>query len=210
MPKSSKVPAKVKLKGLSLNDPRVAMRIVMGVLLAANLAMAVVAFKPFGGSADDLRQEQGRLSNQLRQMKSRLEGSRDHVAKIEVARTQADEFMAKYIQERRAASARNLEEMSRIATEANVRFLPESAERQSIEGSDTLQMELITAGFDGTYAGLAKLVNALEKSPRFLIIDSMVLNAPQQQNVIQAGGQQNVNITLKLVTFVRDEAGSGE
>ena len=172
--------------------------------------MAIVAFKPFGGSADDLRQEQGRLSSQLRQMKARLEGTRDHVAKIDIARTQADEFMGKYIQERREASARNLEEMSRIAAEANVRFLPENAERQKIEGSDTLQMELITAGFDGSYAGLAKLVNALEKSPRFLIIDSMTLNAPQQQNALQAGGPQNVNITLKLVSFVRGEAGSAE
>ena len=43
------------------------MRAVIGALLVANLAMAVVAFKPFGGSADDLREDQATLSAQLQQ-----------------------------------------------------------------------------------------------------------------------------------------------
>jgi hypothetical protein len=48
-------------------------------------------------------------------------------------------------------------------------------------------------------------VNLLDKSPLFLIIDSLNLNAPQQQNAQQATAQ-NLNVTLKLVTFVRDES----
>ena len=41
------------------------MRAILGVLLAANLAAAVIAFKPVGGSADDLRRERGSLQQQL-------------------------------------------------------------------------------------------------------------------------------------------------
>ena len=68
------------------------MRALVGVLLVANLVMAVIAFKPFGGSADDLRQDQARLSAQLRQLQANLEKSKQHVAKIEIARTEGDEF----------------------------------------------------------------------------------------------------------------------
>jgi len=36
-----------------IKQPRVAVRALIGVLVAANLAAAVMAFRPFGGSADD-------------------------------------------------------------------------------------------------------------------------------------------------------------
>jgi len=211
MPKSSKLAPKIPLKGLSLKDPRVAMRVLVGVLLAANLAMAVVAFKPFGGGADDLRKEQARLSSQLRQVQANLEKSRQHVGKIEIARTEGDKFMSKYIMDKRSAPLNMVAELNKAAGEANVRVMPETFTYEEIEGSDTLQMMSIQAPFEGDYAGLTKLVNHLEKSPTFWIIDEMSLNAPQQQqNQRVAAGPQNLNVNLKLLAFVRDQAGAPE
>ncbi len=214
MPKSSKLvlAPKIALKGLSVKDPRVVMRALIGLLLVANLAMAVIAFKPFGGSADDLRKDQARLSSQLRQLQGNLEKSKQHVAKIEIARTEGDDFMAKYIMDKRSASAIMVEQMNKAATDAGIRPLPENVSYEPIEGSDTLQMMSITAGFEGDYNGLAKLVNLLEKapSPQFLIIDEMNLNAPQQQIQRAVAGKQVVNVNLKLLAFVRDETGTVE
>ena len=214
MPKSSKLALapKIALKRMSLKDPRIAMRVVVGALLAANLAMAVVAFKPFGGSADDLRKDQARLSAQLRQLQTNLEKSKQHVAKIEIARTEGDQFMSKYIMDKRSAPATLVEELSKAATDAGVRVLPDTFTYETLEGSDTLQMLSIAAPFEGDYAGLAKLVNLLEKSPRFWIIDEMSLNAPQQQNTQKAAAsaQQSVNVNLKLLAFVRDQTGAPE
>jgi len=212
MPKSSKLALapKIALKRMSLKDPRIAMRVVVGALLAANLAMAVVAFKPFGGSADDLRKDQARLSGQLRQLQTNLEKSKQHVAKIEIARTEGDEFMAKYIMDKRSAPATMVEELSKEAGDAGVRVLPDTFSYETLEGSDTLQMLSIAAPFEGDYAGLAKLVNLLEKSPRFWIIDELSLNAPQQQNQKIAAAQQNLNVNLKLLAFVRDDSGAIE
>ncbi|HUB80142.1 MAG TPA: GspMb/PilO family protein [Bryobacteraceae bacterium] len=211
MPKSSNLAPKIHLKGLSLKDPRVAMRALVGALLAANLAMAVVAFKPFGGGADDLRKDQARLSSQLRQAQANLEKSKQHVTKIEIARTEGDQFMSKYIMDKRSAPLTMVAELNKAATEANVRVMPETFTYEEIEGSDTLQMMSIQAPFEGDYAGLTKLVNHLEKSPTFWIIDEMSLNAPQQQaQRVAAAGPQNVNVNLKLLAFVRDQAGAPE
>ena len=55
----------------SWKEPRILLRGIMGALLAANLAAAVIAFKPFGGSADDLQREEAALNQQLT-------GLRDH------------------------------------------------------------------------------------------------------------------------------------
>jgi type IV pilus assembly protein PilO len=215
MPKSSKLAlvAKIPLKRLSVKDPRIVMRALMGLLLVGNLVAAIAAFKPFGGSADDLRKTAQQLSTQLRQLQASLGKSKQHVERIGIARSQGDEFLSKYIMEKREASAVTVEEMNKDATEAGIRALPENAQYEALEGSDTLQMMSITAEFEGSYAGLAKLMNLLEKSDRFLIIDYMSLNAPQQQNQktnAAAAGPQNVNVSVRLLTFVRDETGSVE
>ena len=209
MPKSSKLAPKIQWKGLSVKDPRVAMRALIGVLLVANLVVAVIAFKPFGGSADDLRQDQARLSSQLRAAQSTLAKTKEKVAKIEIARTQGDEFLAKYIMEERSAPAITVEEMNKAAGDAGIRILQDAYGTEAIEGSDTLKMLTISGGFEGTYEALAKLVNELDKSQRFLIIDSMSLNAPQQTGP-QQNAVQNINVTLKVLTFVRDDSGAAE
>ena len=210
MPKNSKLALapKIRLPGISIKDPRIVMRVLMGALLAGNLAMAVVAFKPFGGSADDLRKDQAHLSAQLRQLQTNLEKSKQHVAKIEIARTEGDDFMAKYIMEKRSAPATMVEELSKAAADAGIRVLPDTFTYEEIEGSDTFQMMSVVAPFEGDYAGLAKMVNELEKSPRFWIIDELSLNAPQQQNQKIAAAQQNLNVNLKLLAFVRDDSGA--
>jgi Tfp pilus assembly protein PilO len=215
MPKSSKLALapKIALKSMSLKDPRIVMRAIVGLLLVANLAAAVIAFKPFGGSADDLRQDQARLSAQLRQLKANLDKSTQHVAKIDIARTEGDDFLAKYIIEKRSAPVVMLEELNKAATDSGVRKLPDTFSYEDIEGSDTLQMIAIAAPFEGDYAGLAKLVNELEKSPRFWIIDEMSLNAPQQQNNGRGGAApagQNLNVNLRVLAFVRDQPGAAE
>jgi len=205
MPKSSKPAPKIRVKGLSVTDPRVAMRALIGALLVANLVVAVIAFKPFGGSADDLRQQQAQLSAKLRQLQTHLEDTKEHVAKIEVARTQGDEFLTKHIMDVGSMPELTLAEMTKAGADAGVKILPETYSYDAIEGSDTLQMVAITAGFEGNYAGLAKLVNLMDKSPLFLIIDSINLTAPQQQNGQQATAQ-SLNVVLRLITFVRDNS----
>jgi len=212
MLKSSKLAVAPKLpwKRLSVTDPRIAMRVLVGLLLVANLVAAGIAFKPFGGSADDLRKDQARLSSQLRQLRATLEKSKQHVEKIQIARTQGDEFLAKYIMGSRSAAAITVEEMNKAAADAGIRALPENASYEPIEGSDTLQMMSVMAEFQGSYAGLAKLVNLLEKSPLFLIIDFMNLNAPQQTQNGPQNTAQNLNVSVRLLTFVRDDSGASE
>jgi len=206
MPKTFSVAKSIEWKGVKLNEPRVLARVLIGALLAANLAAAVIAFKPFGGSADDLRQQERRLSGQLQQMQARLDASKGLVAKMETARTEGDKFISKYIMDARTLAVNTYEEMSKASTDAGVKQLPGTYKFEPIEGSETIKMVSISQGFEGTYANLAKLVNLLEKSPQFLILDTMALNAPQQ-NGPQAGPQL-VNVSLTVIAFERDLSGA--
>src|ERR1022692_459223 len=185
------------LSALKWKDPRVAMRAVLGVLLVANLVTAVIAFKPFGGGADDLRRDRNILRQQLAQLKIQVAKNRKLVEKIDTARTQGDQFLAKYFTQRRVVTSTIQGELVQIAKEAGVTYQPTTWNIEAIEGSDTLAMMTINAGCQSTYAALSKFVNLVDKSPRFLIIESMIA-APQQTGQI-------LNVTLKVDTFVKEQ-----
>jgi hypothetical protein len=80
--------------------------------------------------------------------------------------------------------------------------------QETVEGSDTLGMVTIQAGFEGPYANLTKLINLLDRSPRFLIIENMQANAPQGPGGAPASAQAGqLNVTLKIDAFVRSARG---
>ncbi len=195
-------------KGMTVRDPRVVMRAIIGALLVANLAAAVIAFKPFGGSADDLRRQTEALRAQLARAEANLATSKRLVDKVQAARTQGDQFLTKYIVDRRAMASTILEELNKLVTEAGVKPGQQTYSQEPIEGSDTLSMLSISAGFEGSYASLAKLVNLLDRSPRFLIIENMVAAAPQGTGQAAGQGDKSLNVTLRIDTFVRDETGA--
>jgi type IV pilus assembly protein PilO len=191
-----------KIRGIHITDPRVAMRLVIGTLLVANLAAAIVAFHPFGGGPDDLRREQQSLTAQLAQLRGRIASSKVLVDKVQTARTQGDKFLDEYFTDTPTTSAIILSELTELAKQANIRMGTAQWNRDPIEGSDTLVMLTTQVGFDGTYASLTKFINLLDKSPRFMIIESLQAAAPQQQ------GGQSLNVTLKIDTFVKEAPGA--
>ena len=78
-----------------LKDARVAARTALGTLLALNVAAALVAFRPWGGSADDLRRERADLQQQVTQKKKALAATRALAGKVESARKAGDDYPAR-------------------------------------------------------------------------------------------------------------------
>jgi hypothetical protein len=120
---------------------------------------------------------------------------------VQLARQQGDEFLAKYFMDIRTTSSQIDEELLKAAKDAGVRQLPTGYEHQPIEGSDTLEMLTITEGIEGSYEGLTKFINLLDKSPRFLIIENLQTAAPQQNG-------KSLNVQIKIDTFARQEPGA--
>src|ERR1035438_10419880 len=114
------MPRNFSLSSLKWKDPRVAMRAVLGVLLLANLVAAVVAFKPFGGGADDLRRDRNVLQQQLVQLEKQVAKNRKLVEKVSSARSQGDQFLAKYFTDRRVVTSTIQSELVQIAKDAGI------------------------------------------------------------------------------------------
>src|SRR4051812_34555466 len=193
MPKNFNLPS-----SLSLKDPRFGMRLLIGVLLVANLAAAVVAFKPFGGSADDVRREQQSLNAQLTRAQQQLAASRQLVDKVQKARAEGDQFLSKYFTDQATTGVMIVSELDSAAREAGIQMGAAQFTPEPVVGSENIDKLSSNVGFAGTYANFTKFVNLLDKSPRFIIIENLQAAAPQQ------GGGQTLAVSLKIDTFVKN------
>lgn len=184
------------LRGPKTKDPRFVARFILGALLLANLLAAAAVFFPVGGSAEELEGQIAVLRSQLQQRQGSLGRMRALVTKIEQARTSSDDFLLHYFTDRRTASSTFIGELDRAAKDSGMKPKERSFAYEPVEGSETLSMMTVVGNYEGTYGDLLQFVNRLDKSARFMILDT--LNASPQQG----GGLLNVQI--KFNTFVRE------
>ena len=177
-------------------DPRLLVRIVLGVLVAANLAAAALVLFPPGGSAEDLQRQMASLQSQISSNQALLERTRQHLAAVEKGRNEGDRFLSGYFLENRTAYSTLLGELYEAANRSKIKPKESSYSDEPIEGSDSLKMLTITYNLDGAYRDVLSFVHELDRSPRLLIIESLTV-APQQ-------GSNVLSVSMKVDTFVRD------
>ena len=182
------------------NNPRSVIRLVLSVLLAANLVAAYFVIRPIGGSPQQLSEQAAGMRSQIRQQQSSLDRTKVLAGKIESGRAEGDEFMSKYFLPRRTAYSAIMADLNDLAGQTKVTPREGAYAIEPIEGSDTLDMMQLSVNYEATYADLIRFVNLIDKSDRLLVIES--LNATPQQT------GNKLNVMLKLDTFVRED-GSG-
>ena len=195
MPKSSKSQA----TSLKMRDPRVMVRIVLGVLVGLNVIAAILLLFPPGGTAEQMEDQLAHLQSQASAKGKALKITRQHVAAVEKGRSEGDQFLGNYFLSRRTAYSTLLEQLGQAAQQSQIKAREHSYATEPIEGSDTLSMMTITANYEGTYQNLMNFVHQVDESPGLMIIES--LNAAPQT------GSNNLVVNMKLDTFVREDAG---
>lgn len=190
MPRSFKFDLKAHTR-----NPRHLVRTVLGILLAANLVAAWFVFQTPGGTLEQLEADLIAKRKQLIGRQQSLERLKRLAAKATVARDAGDSFLGTYFLPRRNAYSMLEVDLALAAHSAGIRAKERSYNYEPIEGSDTLGMLSINASFEGTYADLIELVNAIDRSKRLLIIEQ--LQAQPQQ------GTNTLGVTVKLNAFFR-------
>ena len=191
------MPRNFDLKNRVPGNPRAVIRLVLGVLAAANLVAAYFVIRPLGGSSQELRQQVVDLRTQIRQQQGAVDRTRLMSGKIEIGRGEGDKFMSKYFLPRRSAYSIVMAELNDLAGQAKVTAKESANAIEPVDGSDTLDMMQITANYEATYGDLVRFVNLVDKSDRLLVMES--LNATPQQ------GNNKLNVMIKLDTFVVED-----
>jgi len=180
------------------NDPRRVLRLLVGLLLAANVVAAYFVIRPMGGSPQELRQQAFDMRTQIAQRRGILNRTRDLASKIESGRGEGDQFVGHYFLPRRQAYSMIMADLNELATQAKMTPKENAFAIEPVDGSDTLLMMQVSANYETTYQDLVHFVNLLDKADRMLVVES--LNATPQQ------GGSKLNVMLKLDTFVTEDA----
>ena len=180
-------------------DPKLVVRVILGVLLGVNLVAAALLVFPPGGSAEALARQMASLQSQVAEKRSALEQAKEHALAVEQGRDEGDKFIEEYFLPIRTADNTLDAELQRAAVAAKIKPKGTDFTHQPIEGSDTLQMVTVNANYEGAYADVLKFVHAIDQSPRLMIIDSLAA-VPQQ-------GSNTLAVSMKIEAFVRSGEG---
>ncbi len=178
------------------------MRGLVGLLAVANLVAAAFAFHLFGTSPAQLHDDLAGMQASVAEQRLQLLKKRQIAIKIDKAKNEGDQFLTLYMTPRRTTYSTIVSEIQKAAqsTDLTLKEGTTIAPLEPLKGSEDLSMMTITASFDGTYPNLLKFVNLLDRSPRFLIIESLAASP-------QANGK-GLTAVLKVNTFVRGDTGS--
>ncbi|HTA47481.1 MAG TPA: GspMb/PilO family protein [Bryobacteraceae bacterium] len=184
----------------SLKEPRTLVRIGLGLLLAANLVAAAFAFHLIGSSPQALKQELAAARAQSQAEQTRLKRSRLLTSNIDKGKSESERFLANYFTSRRYTYSTIVNEINQAAKTAGMTMKEATfAALDPIQGSDDLSMLTLSVNFEGGYPQLVKLVNLLDRSSKFIIIESLQIAAPPKGEIY--------SVTFKLNAFVRDMPG---
>ena len=186
--------------GSHMRDPRMLVRAGLGLLLAANLVAAAFAFHLIGVSPEALNLQLANSRAQLPAAQLMLKRSRLLTSNIDKGKTESENFLATYFSNRRYTFSTIINDINEAAKTAGMtRKEAQFNSPDPIEGTDDLEMLSVSVNFEGGYPQLVRLVNLLDRSPHFLIIESLQIASPPKGEIY--------NVTFKLNAFIRDMPG---
>ncbi|MCW5979038.1 MAG: type 4a pilus biogenesis protein PilO [Bryobacteraceae bacterium] len=188
-------------------DPRVLVRIVLGALLAANIVAALILFKPWAPSAEEMDRQVAQLRQQVNQTQASIERLKVIAQKVLKARQQSEQFMQQYFLDRRTASSTLVSELKNAAQQAGIQQKEQTFSNfEPIEGSDTLSMLSISVSYEGAYENLVKFINHLDRSPRFLILDTLSASPQRSAGSLTVNFKMNAFVLEPLAARVVETA----
>jgi type IV pilus assembly protein PilO len=190
----------LKSGNLDWRNPGVYMRAVLGILLVANLVALYLLLVPPGGSLEEMEDRLVSLRQRNITQGRTLERMKALQAKVQESRAAGDKFFASYFMERRKAASTIVSELSTLAKQAGIRPKEHSFILEPVEGAEDLSMMTVNGSYEGTYADLIQFVYRVDRSPRFLIIESLTA-APQQSAGL-------LNISIRFHVFVKEIPGT--
>ncbi len=187
-------------KNLDLREPGTLMGAVAAVLLVLNLVAAAFAFHLFGSSPAEVAQQLQTTRQDLSAARARLALTRTVTGKVEKARGEGDQFLTLYMTPRRTTYSQVYAEIQDAAEKSGMKWKEGTfSPPDPVKGSEDLSMITLSVSFEGPYPNLLKFVNLLDRSKRFLIMESLVA-APLPDG-------KTLSTMVKINTFVRDDSG---
>ena len=169
---------------------------VLGVLAAFDVLFYVFAVNPLDAREQETLARIEASQRQLEQKEKGLEELRIVAEKVETARAAGDELLHQITIERRVTFSTLVTELDGAAAEAGIQDRDRVYDMEPIDGTEQYGIVSINANFRGEYEKVVNFLNRIDRSERFLIIESLGASPRSDSAEIQ--------VTMRIDAFVRD------
>lgn len=161
------------------------LKVAIGVMLALDLAAAMLLLSPLVGSAESRFYEKNSLAAELTKKNYEVQPLRGMDKKVDLAKKQIPEFYA----QRFAGRGSDIdEELGKIASQNGVKIQQMKYKQEDPETAGVVPVE-IQGSFSGDYLQLVRFINALERSKLFITVDGVELAS-------EGTGPVKLNVTM--------------
>lgn len=174
-------------------------RRVVAVLIALAIfdaAFWLLAVGPAATRTEDREAAVAALEAQVQQKRDSVAALRESSQRLTAARTEGDELLAELTFDRERTFSELLTELGDAATAAGVEMRETDYAAEPIDGNESYGMVSVTANFRGRYENLVRLLNRLDRSSDFLIVESLGARPREDTGDLQ--------ISMRIDTFVRE------
>jgi Tfp pilus assembly protein PilO len=163
------------------------------IFLAIAAVFLIVYFAEFADEAQVARTRLERRTQELEQIRSQRLRAESVLQQVQASEEGLADFYGRRLASESEALTRILAEIKDLCDRAGIPPSSFSYERETIEGQD-LSRRTITFAVDGSYVQLRQLINLLELSDSFLILDQIALRGNDVEGA-------PLRISLKLSTL---------
>lgn len=159
-----------------LRQTRKKMKLTLAVLAGVDLLAAVLYFSPVVGSAESRQMEMNRLQAELTAKTRQVAPLKDLPQKVNIARSQISDF---YRNRFPSQNSQIYTELGKVAAENSVKIDQVRYKPADTTSNGLLPIEM-EADLSGSYASLARFINAIERDEMFFVINSVTLGGEPQ------------------------------
>jgi Tfp pilus assembly protein PilO len=159
-----------------LRQTRKKMKLTLAVLAGVDLLAAVLYFSPVVGSAESRQMEMNRLQAELTAKTRQVAPLKDLPQKVNIARGQISDF---YRNRFPSQNSQIYTELGKVAAENSVKIDQVRYKPADTTSNGLLPIEM-EADLSGSYASLARFINAIERDEMFFVINSVTLGGEPQ------------------------------
>jgi type IV pilus assembly protein PilO len=152
------------------------MKLTLAVLAGVDLLAAVLYFSPVVGSAESRQMEMNRLQAELTAKTRQVAPLKDLPQKVNIARGQISDF---YRNRFASQNSQIYTELGKVAAENSVKIEQVRYKPADTTSNGLLPIEM-EADLSGSYASLARFINAIERDEMFFVINSVTLGGEPQ------------------------------
>ena len=172
--------------------------VVAGLVLLAifNVGFWLLAVEPAATRTADREAAVAALESQVQQKRESVAKLRASSERVATARDEGDELLEELTFDRERTFSELLTELGDAATAAGVEMRETDYASEAIAGNEKYGMVSVTANFRGRYENLVRLLNRLDRSSDFLIVESLGARPREDTGDLQ--------ISMRIDTFVRE------